>query len=129
MTDATPAAGSFFQSFSGVESQAYGVALSKLGVFGDYDSIGVAMSRPLHVTGGSATITASTGVTEEREIIYTTEVVNLASATPETDYEIGYTAKLGDGLSLQANALYQQDLGGEAGKDGVAAYLTLTAQW
>jgi hypothetical protein len=128
-TEASPVGGSLFQSFSTIESQAYGLALSKLGVFGKTDSLGFAVSRPLHITNGSAVITASTGVTEEREILYTTEVIGLASSTPETDYEVGYTARLGDSVTLQTSAMYQQDVGGEAGRDAVAGYVTLKAQW
>lgn len=129
VSEASPVAGSLFQSFSTMESQAYGLALSRLGIFGETDSLGFSVSRPLHITNGSAVITASTGVTEEREILYSTEVVDLASSTPETDYEVGYTARLDDGLTLQTNAMYQQDVGGEAGKDAVAAYVTLKAEW
>jgi hypothetical protein len=114
---------------SQIESEAYGVALSKLGIFGDHDSFGFAVSRPLHITAGSALMTLSTGVTDAREIIYSTERVALASGTPETDYEIGYTTKLDDGLTLEANTLYQQDVGGEAGRNGVAAFTTLRARW
>jgi len=128
-TDASPVAGGLFQSFSSIESEAYGVALSKLGVFGESDSLGVAISRPLHITGGSAVIHASTGVTEEREILYSTEVINLASSTPETDYEVGYTARLDDNLTLQASAMYQQNVGGEAGEDAVAGFVTLKGTW
>jgi subtilisin family serine protease len=128
-TDASPVAGGLFQSFSSIESEAYGVALSKLGVFGESDSLGLAVSRPLHITGGSAVIHASTGVTEEREILYSTEVINLASSTPETDYEVGYTARLDDNLTLQASAMYQQNVGGEAGEDAVAGFVTLKGTW
>jgi hypothetical protein len=128
-TEATPVVGGLFQSLSGIESEAYGLAVSKVGVFGKTDSLGFSVSRPLHITGGSAVIHASTGVTEEREILYSTEVVNLASSTPETDYEVGYTAKLDEGLTLQANAMYQQDVGGEAGSSAVAGFVTLKAAW
>lgn len=128
-TAASPVAGGLVQSYSALESEAYGFAVSKLGVFGKSDSIGFAVSRPLHITHGSAVMTASTGVTEEREILYSTETIDLASATPETDYEIGYTAQLDDNLMLQANAMYQQDVGGEAGRDAVAAFVTLKGTW
>ena len=128
-TTASPVAGSLFQSFSDIESQAYGVALSKTGIFSDTDSLGIAVSRPLHITGGSAVMRASTGVTEDREIVYSTEVLNLASSTPETDYEIGYTARLDEGLTLQTNVMFQQNAGGEAGVNAVAGLVTLKATW
>jgi hypothetical protein len=129
LTDATPVTGGLFQSFSGIESEAYGIALAKRGIFGESDALGVAVSRPLHIVSGSAVITVSTGVTETREIIYSTETQSLASASPETDYELGYTAKLDDGLTLQASAIYQQDAGGIAGDNAVAAFATLKGTW
>jgi len=128
-TQATPVNESLFQSLSTVESQAYGLALSKHGVFGKDDVLGFAVSRPLHITDGAATITASTGVTEAREIIYLTEVLNLASSTPETNYEVGYTTSVGQGMTLQASAMYQQDVGGEAGVSAVAGAVTFMAKW
>jgi hypothetical protein len=128
-TEASPVAGGLIQSFSEIESEAYGFAISKLGVFGESDSIGFAVSRPLHITAGSAVVTGSTGVTEDREILYSSETLNLASSTPETDYEVGYTAALDDNLFLQANAMYQQNVGGEAGRDGVAAFVTLSGRF
>jgi hypothetical protein len=128
-TEALPVEGGLFESFSNIESQAYGLAVSKAGILYKTDSFGISVSRPLHITGGSAIIHASTGVTEEREILYSIETVDLASSTPETDYEIGYTAKLDEGLTIQANAMYQQDTGGEAGSSAIAGFVALKAAW
>lgn len=128
-TNASPSVGSLFQGVSQIDSSAYGVAMSKLGVLWDGDSLGFAVSRPLHVTRGSALMTLSTGVTENREIVYSTERVALASATPETNYEIGYATLLGQGVTLQGSTLYQQDVAGEAGRDGIAAFAMLRANW
>lgn len=72
---------------------------------------------------------ASTGVTRGREIVYTTETINLASATPETDVEFGYAAALGPVTFLQINAIYQMDLGGVAGEEAIAGLATLSTQW
>ncbi|MFM9864232.1 MAG: S8 family serine peptidase [Micropepsaceae bacterium] len=128
-TAATPVLGGLVESFSGIEAQAYGVAIAKRGVFGEADSLGLAISRPLHITSGSAVVTASTGVTEAREIVYSTEVLNLASSTPETDFELGYSAQIGDSLMLQTSAMYQQNAGGVSGDDAVAAFVTLKGSW
>lgn len=128
-TEATPVANGLVQSFSAIEAQAYGIALAKRGVFGENDTFGIAVSRPLHITSGTAVMTASTGVTEAREIVYATEVLNLASSTPETDIELGYSARIGDSLSLQASAMYQQNAGGVSGEDAVAAFVTLRGAW
>lgn len=128
-TQASPVAGSIVQAYSEIESQAYGIAIAKEGIFEDDDSLGFAVSRPLHVTSGTATMYASTGVTADREIIYTQETVSLASSTPETDYELGYTTKLSADTSLQANFIYQQNVGGEASEDAVAGLVTLKTRW
>ena len=128
-TSATPMGGGLVQAYSDIESQAYGIAVSKTGVFDDDDSIGFAVSRPLHITGGTASLHASTGVTEGREVIYSDETVGLASSTPETDFEAGYTNRLSPDTSLQANVIYQQNVGGDANTDAVAGLVTLKTRW
>lgn len=128
-TDALPVAGSIVQSYSQVESQSYGIALARRGIFSDFDSLGLAVSRPLHITSGSATMLASSGVTDDRGIVYAQEIVSLASATPETDYELGYTTLLSVETMLQASLIYQQNAGGEAGTNAVAGLVTVTTRW
>ncbi|MFN9163527.1 MAG: S8 family serine peptidase [Alphaproteobacteria bacterium] len=128
-TDASPMAGSIVQSYSAIESQSYGVAIARRGIFSDRDSLGLAVSRPLHITSGSASIRASSGVTDDRGIVYAQEIVSLASTTPETDYELGYTTLLSADTMLQASLIYQQNAGGEAGVDALAGVVTLTKRW
>ena len=112
-----------------MQSEAYGAAVSKTGVFGDADSLGFAISRPLHITDDTALITASTGVAEARDIIYSSGSLRLVSSTPETDLELGYSTALDDGMSLQASALYQDNVGGDAGESAIAAFVTLKGRW
>lgn len=81
-TDITPVAGSLVRQFPELESQAYGLAVSKAGLFEGDDSLGFSVSHPLHITGGTATVYAFTDVTGAREITYAQETVQLASATP-----------------------------------------------
>lgn len=128
-TDASPVAGSIVQSYSPIESQAYGMAIARRGIFSDRDSLGLAVSRPLHITSGSASILASNGVTDDRGIVYAQEIVSLASATPETDYELGYTTLLTASTMLQASLIYQQNAGGEAGANALAGVVTYTRRW
>ncbi len=129
VSQVTPELGGLFSSVSELRTQAYGAALSRRGIFGVDDAFGFGVSRPLHIVDGSAVITASTGVTKAREIIYTSETINLASATPETDFEFGYTAPLGEGTFFQANAIYQFDLAGVKGSEAVAGLATLKSVW
>ena len=105
------------------------VAIARRGIFSDRDSLGLAVSRPLHITSGSASILASSGVTDDRGIVYAQEIVSLASTTPETDYELGYTTLLSADTMLQASLIYQQNAGGEAGVDALAGVVTLTKRW
>jgi hypothetical protein len=128
-TEASPVAGSIVQSYSAIVSQSYGVAIARRGIFSDRDSLGLAVSRPLHITSGSASILASSGVTDDRGIVYAQEVVSLASTTPETDYELGYTTLLSADTMLQASLIYQQNAGGEAGVDALAGVVTYTQRW
>lgn len=128
-TQATPEAGGLVTTYSELESQAYGLALARRDLLVDGDSFGIAISRPLHVTSGTAMLRASTGVTEGRDILYTEELLALASGTPETDYEIGYTRMLSLDTAVQANFIYQQNAGGQAGVDGIAGLVTLRTRW
>jgi hypothetical protein len=114
---------------SDIETSAYGAALAKRGIFGADDAIGFGVSRPLHVVDGQAILNASTGVTRSRDIIYGTETINLASATPETDIEFGYTAAVGTSTVLQLNAIYQLDLAGVAGDEAIAGLATVRTSW
>jgi hypothetical protein len=124
-----PLAGGLFANVSDLQTAAYGAALAKRGVFGADDAIGFGVSRPLHVVDGQAILTASTGVTRARDIIYQTETINLASTTPETDIELGYTAALGSTTVLQLNAIYQMDLAGVSGDDAIAGLATVRTAW
>lgn len=129
VSSVVPLAGGLFANVSELRTSAYGVALARRGVFGANDAIGFGVSRPLHIVEGSAVLTAATSVGAKRDIAYTSETILLASDTPETDIEFGYTAALGSATFLQLNAIYQIDLGGAAGDDAVAGLATLRTAW
>lgn len=103
-----------------LHSRSYGVAISKFGVFGQDDSVGFALSRPIHVYQGGVDLTAATGVDSDSNVIVSHEHVSLASATPETDIEAGYVTSFLDGaLSLQANTAYQMNVDGRTNVNAV----------
>jgi subtilisin family serine protease len=103
-----------------LHSSSYGMGIAKFGVFEDADSIGLAMTRPIHVTQGGVDLTAATGVDEDGNVTMGHEHVSLSSATPETDLEAGYmTSYLNGRLSLQANAAYQMNVDGRTGTNAV----------
>jgi hypothetical protein len=102
-----------------LRSRAYGVALSKQGLFGD-DAFGVALSRPLHIYSGGATLHAATGIDENQNLVFSTEHLSLASPVPETDVEFGYATRLlGGAVTLQGSAAYQMDVLGAPGTEAV----------
>lgn len=122
-SEADPAAGGVLQAIGPVSSAAYGVALTKLGVFDGDDGFVLAVSRPLHVTAGEAIVTVSTGVTDDRAIVYATERLDLRPEAPETQFEAGYAMSFGAASSLGVSALYQADAGGVAGADAATLLL------
>ncbi len=89
-------------------------------MFGQDDSVGFALSRPIHVYQGGVDLTAATGVDSDSNVIVSHEHVSLASATPETDIEAGYVTSFLDGaLSLQANTAYQMNVDGRTNVNAV----------
>jgi subtilisin family serine protease len=109
-------------SASDLRSRSYGVAVAKHGLFGQSDSLGLAVSRPIQIYSGSANLTAATGLdTKSGLLTYGTENLSLATRTPETDVELGYVTTFLDGaLALQTNAAYQMNLSGQNGKNALA---------
>jgi len=105
-----------------LHSRAYGFAVAKHGLFDDYDSLGLAVTRPLQVYAGGVNITAADGVdTSTGDLKIGHEWVSLASNTPETDLELGYVTTFMDGaLALQANAGYQMNVAGLGGSNAVS---------
>jgi hypothetical protein len=115
------AANSLFSQADTLRSRAYGIAFTKHEIFGG-DTVGFALTRPLHIYAGGATLRAATGVAEDQTLIYGMEHLGLASVTPETDLEFGYATSLfGGRMTLQADAAYQMDVEGEGGQDAVTA--------
>ncbi len=116
----TPANG-LFSNVEDLHSRAYGLAVSKIGVFGQSDLIGFAVSRPLHIVGGSGELTIATDINGDRTLVYGTEAINFGWDALQTDYELGYSAMLFDGaVGFELNAAYQQNVGGFEGDNGVA---------
>lgn len=114
------ATGGIMTDVDPLRSRAYGIAFAKRNLFGN-DTLGFALTRPLSIYRGSATLHAATDVDENRNLVFQTERLSLASPRPETDVEVGYaTTLMGGVLSLQSSAAYQMDVLGKPGKDAVS---------
>ena len=110
-----------------LHSRSYGVAFAKRGVFGDADSLGLAVTRPIQVYQGGLDFSVATGADQDGNLTMSHERVALSSATPETDVEAGYVSSyLGGALSLQANAAYQINVDGRSGTNAVAVLSRVT---
>jgi hypothetical protein len=125
----TPEANGLIREASMLMSQSYGAAVTKQGVFSEDDAVGLSVSRPLHITQGSALVSASTGVTETREIVYSHERIDLAASAPETQIELGYATSLGDAARIGLSALYQDNADGIAGKSSTGAIIRLRTEF
>lgn len=103
-----------------LHSRSYGVAVAKHGLFGDDDSLGLAVSRPVQIYAGGMELAAASSVDDNGNLVLGREHVSLASSTPETDFELGYVTTFMNGaLALQANAGYQTNIAGQSGLSGV----------
>ena len=105
-----------------LHSRSYGFAVAKHGLFGDDDSLGLAVTRPLQIYSGGVNISAADGIdatTGDLKIGH--EYVSLTSNTPETDLELGYVTTFLDGaVALQANAGYQMNVAGLGGTNALS---------
>lgn len=114
------ATGAIVTDVDPLRSRAYGISVAKRNLFGD-DTLGFALTRPLSIYRGGATLHAATGIDENRNLVFGTEHLSLAAKRPETDVELGYATRLMDGaLMLQGSAAYQMDVLGEVGKSALA---------
>ncbi len=108
---------------SALRSRSYGIAVATRNVFGD-DSLGFAITRPMHIYSGNGTLTAATAVDDAGNLTISHAGVAFAEGTPETDLEVGYTKSFLEGrLSLQTDAAYQMDVGGQTGRNA-ATFVT-----
>jgi hypothetical protein len=104
-------------SASSLRSRSYGIAIATRDVMGD-DSLGFAITRPMHIYSGNGTLTAATAVDDSGNLTIGHGQVAFAAGTPETDLEIGYTKSFIDGrLTLQTEAAYQLDVAGQSGRN------------
>jgi hypothetical protein len=117
------AADGLLNSASALRSRSYGIAVATSDVLGD-DSFGLALTRPMHIYSGSGTVTAATDADAMGNLTIGHGLVNFTERTPETDVEMGYTKSFMEGrLSLQSDAAYQMNVGGQTGRNA-ATFVT-----
>lgn len=93
------------------EGHGFSMAVSKKGIFDD-DTLGIAVIRPPTETGFGL-------LTSGNDSRLLGSQISLSSATPETDFELGYETSFNGNITLQANAAYQVNVAGQNGTKAV----------
>jgi hypothetical protein len=119
--DLTPAQ-NLMTTAGDLRSRAYGISVAKRGLFGRNDSLDIALSRPMTVYSGSASLVTTPILDNKTAALnYGLQNLSLATRTPETDVELGYVTTFFDGaLALQTNAAYQMNARGQGGTNALA---------
>lgn len=98
--------------------QSFGISIAKHGVFGNADALGLSVSRPSDEYFGSVSL-ADAGLENGVNLVSNYPGISFNTAK-ETDIALGYETHFFNGaLSLQANAGYQMNAGGQNGQNSV----------
>jgi len=98
--------------------QSFGISIAKHGVFGNADALGLSVSRPSDEYFGSISL-ADAGLENGVNLVSNYPGISF-NTTKETDIALGYETHFFNGaLSLQANAGYQMNAGGQNGQNSV----------
>jgi len=113
---------SLIASLSGVTTNAWSLGVTGRDFAQDGDRFNMAVSQPLRVNGGSASINAATGVNEDGTLVYSSTSQSLVARGRETDFQVGYQFGLSEGERITAAALLrvQPDNIRDAKNEGVA---------
>jgi len=117
---------SMLADVSTINSQTWGFGVVTRSFFVDDDSLGVAVSRPLRVTRGQATLNVPTSIDRDNRVVTTSEAWNLAPSGSETDVEVFYRRQFGKLGAVGAHLLYQNDPFHE---DSVDDRISVFASW
>jgi hypothetical protein len=102
-----------------VQGRSYSLTVAKHGLFGNADTLGLSVSRPSYNYFGSVSL-ADTGLESRVNLLERYPGVAFSSGAKETDVALGYVTTFFNGaLSLQANAGYQMNVGGQNGANAV----------
>ena len=93
VTRVSDKATSVIQDVSNLRSESYGIGLSGRSLFRNNDRFGVAVSRPMRVTGGNARLDVPTAIDAANRITIESETIDLSPTGHETDLEAYYKLK------------------------------------
>jgi len=107
LTKVADADNSIIHDFSGLRSSTYGVGMVADALWSTHDRLGIAVSRPLRVDDGQATLTVAQSRDLDGQLYWNTERVDLAPDGAETDFEAFYQRRLRRNAEVGAYLLYQ----------------------
>jgi hypothetical protein len=126
LTRVNDARNSVIHDFSGLRSSTFGLGMVADSVWATRDRLGVAMSRPLRVSSGEATLQVAHARDLEGQIYWNTEVLDLVPDGSETDFEAFYQRRLRGNAEVGAYLLYQEQPLHDPQADGkLTVYTTL----
>jgi hypothetical protein len=114
---------SLLGDFSGLRSDSYAVGLQGRGVLTGSDSIGLSVSRPLHVNAGSLNLNVPGDINVYTgDVSFNSETIDLAGTRRETDLELGYHLPMGKQTGFASYLRYRHDPTGLLNESGNGRY-------
>ncbi|MGE5503561.1 MAG: hypothetical protein ACM31L_03975, partial [Actinomycetota bacterium] len=130
MTSGQGLGGGLLRDFSDVGSRAYGVGLATTGAVQDGDRLGLAVSRPLKVVAGSASLDVPVGRSMDGTVLTESQRVALSPSGTETDFEVTWSMPLEGPQSLVVGGMMMLEPGNVADADiGYGAGLKYRLRW
>jgi len=96
---------SIVTGINGVTSNAWSLGVTGSNVLTDNDRFVAAISQPMRVNGGSASISSVSAVGEDGSLSYSSQNVGLAAGGREIDYQVGYHFDLNEGETVTTAAM------------------------
>lgn len=124
---------SLLGDFSSLRSDSYAVGLQGKELFASGDSMGISVSRPLHVNSGSLELSVPGSINVYTgEVGFDSETIDLGGVQRETDLELGYHLPVGKHTGLASHLRYRHDPTGMLGENGNGRYgvmMSVTSYW
>jgi hypothetical protein len=110
---------SLLGNFSGLRSDTYAIGLQSKSLLSEGDSIGLTVSRPLHLNSGSLAMTVPDSINVfTGDVSYETDVLDLDGVQRDTDLELGYHLPLAKNTGIASYMRYRHDPSGVYTENG-----------
>jgi hypothetical protein len=122
--------GGLLRDFSSIASRSYGVGIASRDALAWGDRLGLAVSRPLKVVSGEATLAVPVGRTMDGTLLTQNQRVGLAPTGTETDFEMTWAMPVAENQSMVLGGMLMLEPGNVADADlGYGAGLKYRLRW